>query len=259
MTKLPISAVVVSCDEGYLLPTCLTSIVFCKEIIVVGLESTDNTTEIALQHSAKVVHHSKVPVVEHIRKWIIDKVSFDWVLFVDPDEVYNAPLQEAIIKEFHSLPPEAGCIELPIQFLFRSVQLKGGVWGGQQFRGALRHRSRNRFSHHVHEDISLQPGFLPHRIIHKGAFIEHFWMQSYTQLFEKHRRYLKEEGRKMFEKGKRYSPFQHLYHGLNAFRHSFFLKKGYKDGLTGLFLSFFWCWYISGCWFSLWQYERRRK
>lgn len=259
MHKLPISAVIVSFNEGHLLNDCLTSIPFCEEIILVDLESTDNTIEIASKHPVRIIRHARVPIVEHIRKRIIDKVAFDWILFVDPDEVYTAPLQKAIIAEFNSFPSDAGSIELPIQFLFRSAPLRGGIWGGQQFRGALKHRSRNLFSHHVHEDISLQPGFLPHRIIHKGAFIEHFWMQSYTQLFEKHRRYLKEEGRKMFEKGKRYSPFQHLYHGLNAFRHSFFLKKGYKDGLTGLFLSFFWCWYISGCWFSLWQYERRRK
>lgn len=255
MDKLPISVVIVSCNEGHLLNDCLMSVLFCNEIIVVDLESSDNSIEIASQYPAKIIHHPRVPIVEYIRKWVVDKVSFDWILFVDPDEVYTSSLQEAIITEFTSISPEVGSISLPIQFLFRGMPLKGGVWGGDRYKTVLINRFRNHFNEFVHEDIVLSPGFFQHKINCKDAYIEHYWMQSFSELFEKHRRYLKEEGRKMFEQGKRYSLFRHLYHTLNAFRHSFFLKQGYKDGFTGLFLSLFWCWYIAGCWSSLLRYE----
>ncbi|MCB9352662.1 MAG: glycosyltransferase [Lewinellaceae bacterium] len=259
MNNLPISAVIVSCNDGYLLNTCLASLSFCEEIVVIDLESTDDTVEIASRYSTKIIRHPQVPIVEYIRKWVIDKVAFNWILFVDPDEVYNYPLQKAILSEFESIPTDAGAIELPVQFYFRGVPLKGGIWGGRQFKRVLRHRSRNQFHHYVHEDIDLLPGFTNQQISWEGAYIQHFWMQSFSQLLEKHRRYLKEEGSKMYEQGKHYSLFQHLYSTFNAFRHGFFIQKGYRDGFIGLFLSLFWCWYISGCWLSLLRYEQRKK
>ena len=53
--RLPISALVASGNEAKELRRCLATLGFCDEIIVVDLESTDDTISVAEQAGAGVV------------------------------------------------------------------------------------------------------------------------------------------------------------------------------------------------------------
>jgi len=256
--KVNITAVVASCNEGHLLNTCLQSLQFCNEIIVVNLESTDNTVEVAQKNNAIVLNHPKVKIVEIIRQWIIDKTKNDWILFVDPDEFLMPNLQRQISDLFNKGVDETiGVVAMPYQFFFKNKMLKGTVWGGNINRFFLRNKFRNTFTGLVHTDMHLKSGYMEYIIQRESDnYIHHAWMQSLEQLIEKHKRYLLNEGKAMYESGIRYKIKRHAYWTVKSFYDSYILKKGVKDGFEGLILSFFYAWYTFNKWNRLKLYEQ---
>ena len=82
-----ISVVTVCFNEAEKLDKCLESVSdFADEIVVLDLGSTDNTSQIAKKHKAKIYHHDFVNYVELVRDYSISKASNDWILVLDPDE-----------------------------------------------------------------------------------------------------------------------------------------------------------------------------
>jgi hypothetical protein len=79
-------------------------------------------------------------------------------------------------------------------------------------------------------------------------------MQGYGSLLEKHLRYLKNEGSSRYNNGLRTSLKKIFLEPLTQFRYSYVTCNGYKDGLIGLFLSFFWAWYQTSALISLYHH-----
>ncbi len=81
-----ISVCVVCRNEADKLPECLGSVTWADEVVVLDLESTDGSAEVARAAGARVFTHSVVPVVEAVRNVVADHASGVWVLALDPDE-----------------------------------------------------------------------------------------------------------------------------------------------------------------------------
>ena len=263
MNKIPISAVIVTYNEDRYLDKCLKSISFCEEIIVVDLGSTDNSLKIARDNSVKIVNHEKVKIVEVIHSKLHELVSNKWVLVMDPDEVLDEELSKEVrrifINEINN-SSKIGSLTVPWKFYFKETPLIGTVWGGERYRLLLAHIDRFTFTPKVHVGRSLKKGYLSKQLDYNlNNFIHHYWMSSYQQLFEKHRRYLKLEGEARFDKGQITGVKALVKLPYMKFKESFISKDGYKDGLVGLFLSLFWVWYSFNAEFSLFQVQHRLK
>lgn len=258
MKKLPITAVVVSCNEGNLLGKCLESLIFCEKIIVVDLESTDSTESVAKMKNVEYIFHHKVPAVEIIHTWIQDKLDTDWLLISDPDEVCP-PMLADDIRSFMKQPPDnIGAVYVPWRFYFGKKPLTGTQWGGIQRRLFLINLRRFYFTEHVHRGRHLKNGYKSFNIKHNGDnCLNHFWMQNLAQLINKHKRYLKQEGKSQYGSGLRTNIKKVLFLPFSSFFNSFVLNNGYKDGFTGLFLSFFWAWYATASQIELWKYQHK--
>jgi len=260
MNELPISAVVVSCNEGHLLERCLSSLTFCEEIIVVDLESTDNTKTIAKRVNANILNHLRVPVVEEVHTEIWDFVRNNWVLIIDPDEYMAPGFREYIIENFNNWndDPKLGGIIAPLRYYFKDRLLKGTVWGGQKFRLLLARKNRCEFTNEVHNGRTVKDGYSIFEIdFSRAGYIHHYWLNSYRELVEKHKRYLRKEGQTRYAKGEKASLLVIIKTPIIEFGKSFLLNKGYKDGFIGLFLSAFWAWYSTGCQINLYKYQKQ--
>jgi hypothetical protein len=86
MTAPRISACIVCRNEADRLAACLESIAWADEIVVLDLESSDGSADVARQRGARVVTHAHVPIVERVRNTVADAASGDWILVLDPDE-----------------------------------------------------------------------------------------------------------------------------------------------------------------------------
>lgn len=86
MTGNGISVCIACRNEADRLPSCLESVAWADEIIVMDLESTDGSPELARRLGARVISRASVPIVEMIRNEISAVASHDWILALDPDE-----------------------------------------------------------------------------------------------------------------------------------------------------------------------------
>lgn len=90
-----ISVAVITKNEEDRIKTCLESIKWADEIIIVDNGSKDNTLEIAKKYTGKIF---KVDPQDFagIRNFAMEKASGDWVLLVDADERVPESLKEEI-------------------------------------------------------------------------------------------------------------------------------------------------------------------
>jgi glycosyltransferase involved in cell wall biosynthesis len=258
MGGVPITAVVVSCNEARLLETCLPALAFCDEVIVVDMECTDDTVEVALRHGATVHAHQRLPYAEILLPWVTEKARHDWILHVDPDEICDPSLAPAMAEAISDADEKVASVEVPWQFYFGRRALKGTYWGGVNFKGGcLFHRDRVAFNHLVHNRPPPKEGFRLARIPwQRGRVLHHYWMQNYQQFLEKHRRYLRAEGERHRQMGRRFGWHRMLWGTLHSFAWSVLKKGGWRDGVTGIGLSGFYSWYVASSWLSLRRLER---
>ena len=95
--RSPISAFVITFNEGANITRCLESLAFCDEIVVVDSFSTDNTVEIAKEFGA-VIHQKKWPGYVDQKAFGLAAVSHEWVINLDADEEVSDELRENIDK-----------------------------------------------------------------------------------------------------------------------------------------------------------------
>src|SRR3954471_18651759 len=149
---------VVSCDDGALLRRLLPSLGFCDEILVVDLDSGDETVAVAEAHGARVVTRPRVASVERAREGVAEEARHDWLLFTDPDEELPEALAAALAELLPSLPDDVGVVFAPIRYRFAGRLLRGTVWGGVRERRLLVHRRRANLSTTIYAGTSLGPG-----------------------------------------------------------------------------------------------------
>lgn len=92
----PISVCIVCRNEADKLGPCLTSVAWADEIVVMDLESTDGSVDLARAAGARVVTREPVPIVELVRNEVAGHAAHDWVLVLDPDERIASGLPAAL-------------------------------------------------------------------------------------------------------------------------------------------------------------------
>lgn len=254
--KIQFTGIAVTYNEAQRLRGCLNSLRFCEQLIVVDLGSTDASVEIAQQCGAEVVHHERVPIVEHIREKAVTYARNDWVIFLDPDEVLPANIEDEL-RLLITQQPNLGLINLPRQFYFKDRPLNFTIWGKEQIKQAVLHKNRCKFSPYVHQPVQIINGYISGTLPQQpDYYLKHYWVDSYRQMFEKHWRYIKLEGKSRSERGERFYWGNWFKSIASALIHNLFTYNGIRGGLLGIFLSFFYAWYVAMSLLSLRQYQK---
>lgn len=259
MSNRDFTAVVVVYNEQRRLRDCLESLQFCKRILVFDLGSTDGSQLIAEELGAVVLQHERVPIVEFVLPTAVMLAPSEWIIRADPDEVFSPALSSQIDRVIDEIP-NLGLIHLPHQYYFLGKPLFSTVWGGIMYSPKVFHKERVDISQHVHQAFSLRKSYVSTCI--EGTLetpvntIRHYWIDSYSQLIEKHRRYIRLEGQTRHARGEVFSWRRMVVETTHALLFSLIKKRGYNQGFVGAFLSIFWAWYTAKSLLSLRQYER---
>ena len=239
--KLPLTALVSSRNEAPLLGACLDSIGFCDELVVIDIESNDDTAAVAEQHGARVVRHPYVPIAEAARVTVAPQARHDWLLVVDPDEEVPPALAAEVAAILPTLGDGVAAVDAPRQYYFAGRPLRGTVWGGPNKRRLLVNRARVELTPTIWGGMVIAPGrevvALPFT---DETAIVHRWARGYRELYSRHRRYLKLEPVDRAAAGEITGWRAVLTMPWRCFHESYVTKHGYRDGVTGLALSFFW-------------------
>lgn len=241
MRQLPLTAIVTSRNEAGLLGRCLDALAFCDELIVIDVESEDDTVAVAEAHGARVVPHRFVAIAEAARVTVAPQARHDWILVVDPDEELPPALADEVAELLPGMPDDVAAVDAPRQYYFAGRPLRGTVWGGPNKRRLLVRRSA----------VTLTPTIWGGMTIHDGyrvldlpftpeTAIVHRWASGYRELVQRHRRYLRLEPEDRAAAGELTGYREVLMTPWRSFHQSFVAKEGFRDGATGLALSLFW-------------------
>ena len=259
--RVPLTAVVTSCNEASLLPRALAGITFCDELIVVEVGSgAEETAAVAERFGARFIRHQPVRVVELARFDVIPQAQHDLVLLTDPDEEMGPKLAQRVVDLVKALPDDVAAVEAPIRYHFGDHALRWTVWGGEKRRRLLVRRSAVELMPTIWGGMRLRDGYrvisLPYS---EDEAIVHRWTTGWRDLLAKHRRYLEQEPGDRAAAGEVTGLREVLRTPWSAFRESFIAKRGYRDGFIGLGLSLFWAWFRTAGEIQLLRRLRRER
>lgn len=225
-----LSAIVLTYNEERNIATCLQSLTFADEVLIIDAGSEDKTIDIARAMGAKVYER---PMNDEgfagQRNFALTKATGDWVFYLDADERASTELAGEIRQHIEQKPLQAAAIHR-----FSVVMGKKVRHGAYRPDYPLRLFPRDavHWQGIVHESPSTD---LPTKHLHHPT--EHFCLTSWEQYFTKFNRYSTLMAERMEKNGKRTStPLAYL-HASYAFFFAYILKLGFLDGALGLHLS----------------------
>jgi glycosyltransferase involved in cell wall biosynthesis len=181
-----ISGFVIAYNRAHLLATCLRSLRFVDELIVIDKSSTDDTPRIARRYADRVITVPWSPTVEETRSFALRQCRHDWIAFLDDDEMLSP---DAIAYLHAPRPPDgADAVALPRRhWILGAFDADAYYWPEHQVRffrnGAIG------FGPVVHGGIEIRTDRLERVPADSPIFIEHLSLADTDQWIERTNRY----------------------------------------------------------------------
>ena len=250
MEKL--SVAIITKNEEDRLPKTLSALKdFADEIIVVDSGSTDRTVEIAKSFGAKVFIEDWKGYAEQ-RNSALEKTTYDWVLFLDADEVVSEELKTSIRKILKSSTADGFYIRRKTYYLGKFLNF---VWNNDWVLRLVNRKANPRWVGNIHETLILEGKT---QKIQKGV-IYHYTYRSLEEHFRKSFQYALLSAIEYHRRGKKFSLFKAIFNPLWAFFKVYFLKLGFLDGWRGLVIAFSYLFNGFLKYALLWDLERNPK
>lgn len=224
-----LTACVIARDEERRLPTCLESLAFCDEVVVVDSGSVDRTVEIARAAGAQVIENPW-PGFAAQRNLALDAAHGDWVLEIDADERVGPQLAGEIKAMLSDPPAGVRMAAIPMRDVFLGRPLGPSAryprYRHRLFRhGAFRHDE----SRAVHEGLWPDGPTLP---LH--GELAHLLASSWGEALRDARAYARLEAKQRAKPGAGQTVFGGMLRPLAKLAYRVLLYGAWRDGWRGL-------------------------
>ncbi len=246
--KIPVSIVISAYNEEKKILDCLKSVKWADEIIVIDNSSLDKTSDISKKNGAKVFLEKNNLMLNVNKNLGFLKAKNEWILSLDADERVSGELAEEIIKTIKNNPKENGFWIARKNMIFGKWIQNSIWWPDYQLR--LFRKNKGKFPEiDVHEMLNVEgdTGKLENSIVHYNY-------ESVSQyLYKMDRIYTENAVKNILD-----SKTELSWHGVirmpaEDFLKTFFLQKGYRDGLHGLVLSLLQAFYSIIIFAKVWE------
>lgn len=229
----PLSAVLITCNAEAALPTCLQSLAFADEIVIVDSGSTDATLDIARRFNAKVVQQDWLGFGKQ-KQFAVRQANHDWVLCVDTDERVSDTLRANILKELEA--PRFQAYEFPRCNRFLGRWLKHGEGYPDLSLRLFDRRHASWSDDAIHEKVVTDGpvGRLAGDLLHESE-------QGLANYLAKQNRYTTLQAETLHARGQQAHLAKLLLSPLLRFIKFYFLRLGFLDGVPGLVHIFVGC------------------
>lgn len=236
-----ISAVLITFNEENVLKRCLESIKdFVSEIIIVDLGSKDGSLAVAKEYKAKIFNHPWVPYADPVRNFALEKVTGQWVLMLDPDEVVPKTLQDKLQGLIKSQEPFAA-VNIPFKNIFFGKWISHtNFWPDKHLRffkaGTVKWQDQVHSYPKVIGKVLELPAEEKYAVLHNSY-------KSWSEFYKKQKKYALSEAKNRKLAGEGFSIKRLIWLPLREFLARFIKHRGFLDGINGLFLVLVLMWY----------------
>lgn len=246
-----ISACITVLNNETRIKTCLESLKWVDEIIVVDRGSTDKTVKIAKTFTKRVYIEENNPDAIDVQKNdAFEKAKSEWILSIDADEELETDLASEIRAAIETNDIDGYYIPRK-NIIFNKWLQHTGWYPDYQLR--LFKKGKGKYtSKKLHQDLFLEgkSSHLKHHILHHNYDTVSQFL--YKQLFV----YAKSEADYLYENGYSFSLGDSISKPFSEFLSRFFARKGYLDGTHGLILSLLMAFYQLVVVVLLWEKEK---
>lgn len=233
MNKL--SVVINTLNEAENIASAIKSVKkIADEIVVVDMESDDDTRKIAKDLGAKIFLHRRMGYVEPARNFAISKARNEWILIIDADERITKTLRKKILNaiqndsnDYYTLPRK--------NIIFGKWIEHTGWWPDYNIR--LFKKSKVSWEDEIHSVPVTQGQGADFEPIEENAIV-HYNYKDVESFINRLNRYSTIQARERVAIHKKFSWQNLISKPTSEFVNRYFNLEGYKDGVHGLALSF---------------------
>jgi glycosyltransferase involved in cell wall biosynthesis len=243
-TSSGITALVHTKNAAATLADCLESLKFVDHVLVIDMDSTDETRAVAKKYKATVYSHPDVGYVEPARNFALQKVKTPWTLIIDADEEVPKELQKrllAITKSAQETDGSAEVVYIPRKNIIFDRWIKHtGWWPDYQLRFFKTGMVDWPAQIHAQPEITGEVTYIEDN--EELALIHHNY-QSVEQFIDRLNRYTTIEVDRGQHATKSKNAKVHVSSSLSSafaseFSRRYFVEHGSEDGVHGLALSY---------------------
>ncbi len=245
---MKLSILILTYNESINLPSCLESVAFSDDVVVLDSESKDETVEIARAAGATVLTRPFDNYAAQRNFGLAHAFKHDWIIMLDADERIPDDFADELreVTDLKDNPVTLYRMRRKDMFMGQWLKRSSGypTWFGRLFRkGKVRVEREINEEYYTDGEIGLLQGHLLHYPFNKGIS---YW-------FERHNRYSSMEALKLCEeraesicwkdflskdpmlKRKAFKAFAYRlpFRPLLAFCFLYILKLGFLDGKAG--------------------------
>lgn len=248
-TKLKLSVVISAYNEENKIEECLKSIKFADEIVFVDNFSTDKTIEIAKRYDSRIISVENNLMLNVNKNLGFSKAKGEWILSLDADERVTEELADEIKSIINSSENSVSGYWIPRKNILFGKWIQGEMWW-PDYQLRLFKNGKGKFpEQHVHEYVQVEGETkkLTSCLVHENY-------SSIAQYLNKMDKiYTESEVEKIIKSGQKLNWTHALILPSRDFLKTFFMQKGYKDGLHGLVLSLLQAFYMEIVFVKVWE------
>ncbi len=225
---------------------------FADEILVadIGIDSAVKQKLVENKQIKIVAIDKPVPYVELIREELKKSAAYEFVLFLDPDEILPEPLIQTLKDnlektDYFSVPRK--------NIIFGKWIEHSRWWPDYQIR--FFKKEKVVWPTHIHAQPEVQGTEMKLEPKEELAIIHHNY-ESIDEFMQKLTRYTKAEAQERIQKGKDYTASEAMQNALSEFVGRYFAAEGYKDGMHGFVLAVMQMFYYFLVYFYFWEEKK---
>jgi len=237
MSDPRLSVTVIACNEEARLRSCLDSVAWADEIVVVDSGSTDRTVAIARDFTDRVLERPWPGFAEQ-KNFALDQARGEWVLSVDADEEVTPELRDAILGIVKGSPTALGYAVARRNIMWGAWIRHGGLYPDWQVR--LFRRGHGRFvTRAVHESVQVDGPVerLAHPLVHRSY-------RGVADFVARADRYSTLAAEEWVAQGRRVRSLDIVLRPLGRFLAMYVARVGFLDGWRGLLLAGLYAYYV---------------
>ena len=222
---------------------------FADEIVVVDMESVDNTVSVAKKLGAVVFTHKPMHYVEPARNFAISKAKGEWIFIIDADEEAPKTLLVELGRIAHAGTHDF--VRIPRKNIIFGKWMQHSRWWPDE---NIRFFKKGSVS--WEDEIHSIPVTKGEGITLKSDVsfaLTHHHYDSVEQFIDRLNRYTSIQAEELHKRGKSATYVDFVKRPTSEFVSRYFAGLGYKDGIHGIALAFLQAFSELCVYLKLWQ------